>query len=274
MSIEATSVHDPSALLSFALELAAAAADQILPRFQNVTARVKPDGTLVTEADEQAELEMRRRISARYPAHGIIGEELGETTGRERLRWLLDPLDGTAAFALGRPSFGTLVALLEDDEPLLGVIHLPITGESLYAERGRGCWYAAPGRESERVTVASEATRLATARVSLAGVDASELRDDGTERRCRLGELLRRAGELVFIPDCTQHFLVGMGRLDAAIDTLMYPWDSGAIVVCVREAGGVVTTVSGATQRVVFGGSLVTASTPALLEEIVDAIHP
>src|SRR5205823_2775455 len=128
-----------SAELSFAIDLAYAASREILARFPPTAVETKPDGTPLTQADRSAEAVMRKMIRAAYPAHGILGEEEGEILGDGEHQWLLDPLDGTSSFALGLPNFGTLAALLKRGYPLLGVVHLPVTSETLFAERGAGC---------------------------------------------------------------------------------------------------------------------------------------
>jgi fructose-1,6-bisphosphatase/inositol monophosphatase family enzyme len=124
-------------LLDFALQLARAAADQIRPHYHNCVVDTKPDGTEVTEADRRAEEAVREMITRHFPDANILGEEFGATDGsKTRYRWVIDPLDGTTWFTLGVPIFGTLIAFLEDDEPLAGVIHFPVTGETIYAGKG------------------------------------------------------------------------------------------------------------------------------------------
>src|SRR5262245_28297967 len=108
-------------LLSFALELAGVAEAEIVPRFRQVATELKSDGTVVTEADREAEKAMRARIAQRFPQHAILGEELGpDGPSGARYRWVLDPVDGTILFTLGVPTFGTLVGLLDEGQPVLG----------------------------------------------------------------------------------------------------------------------------------------------------------
>jgi len=131
---------DLSSELALALDLARTAEAEILPRFRTVTATQKPDGTEVTEADREAERVMREQLSDARPDHAVLGEEFGDTGPDDaRYRWVLDPVDGTAGFTIGVPLFGTLVALLEDGVPVVGVIHFPALDETVYAARGEGC---------------------------------------------------------------------------------------------------------------------------------------
>lgn len=257
--------------LSFALELAAAAASEIVPRFQACDIKRKDDGSVVTDADCAAEREICRRIRARFPSHGIIGEEEGVSTWREHWQWVVDPIDGTMSYSLGVAKFGTLIALLEAKKPILGVVHLPMTRESLYAETGHGCWYARNGKAAQQVWVDTEAENICDARISLSGVDDSELR--GKTARWRLSGLLNRAHEVEFIGDCVQYTLVARGHVHAALDSRMYPWDSAAVVPCILEAGGVVSTLDGRYDEVTFGGSLLASGNRRLHEEILNLIN-
>ena len=105
-----------------------------------MAADAKSDRSPVTIADRTSELAMRAVLSERFPDHGILGEEFGLDRPDSSLRWVLDPIDGTRAFITGRPTFGILIALLENDRPILGVIDQPITGER---------WIGAIGQPTE-----------------------------------------------------------------------------------------------------------------------------
>jgi histidinol-phosphatase len=139
-------------LLEFALALAETAEAEILPAFRNCAVDWKPDGTEVTVADRRAEEAMRKVIGKRLPGHRVLGEEFGgpQEPTNDPL-WVLDPIDGTASFAVGLPIFGTLIAYVENGEPQLGVIHFPAMGETVYAARGEGCWSRLRGGAPQRV---------------------------------------------------------------------------------------------------------------------------
>src|SRR5215212_6289642 len=106
--------------LQFAVEIAREAGDGTLRYFRRADLAVerKADASPVTVADRSAEELMRERIGARFPKDGIIGEELGEQTGESGFQWILDPIDGTKSFIHGVPLYTTLVAVLQNDEPL------------------------------------------------------------------------------------------------------------------------------------------------------------
>ena len=116
----------------------------------------KGDGSPVTAADLAAEARVRERLAATHPGDGIIGEEDDDVEGSTGRRWVVDPIDGTKAFTKGVPLYATLIALIDDHGPAVGVIHLPALGETIAAGRGLGCTFnGAPAgcRDTTRSTV-------------------------------------------------------------------------------------------------------------------------
>lgn len=259
--------------LDLARSLARTAEAEILPRFRSVASARKPDGTEVTEADREAERVMRDRLADERPTHAVLGEEFGDTGPDDAThRWILDPVDGTAGFTIGVPLFGTLVALLEDSVPTVGVIHFPALNETVYAARGEGCWFRT-GEDEQRVRV-DPVDALDDATVTTTALHSSDVTATADQTPYRLTDLVRQAGKFRFVTDCLQHALVARGRTHAAVDTLMHPWDIAALVPCVREAGGVALPLDPSADDVVFGGSLLTASTEALAHEVRRLLHP
>ena len=152
--------------LQFAVEIAQEAGELTLRHFRQAGLAVerKSDQSPVTIADRSAEELLRKRIAERFSADGIIGEEFGEVAGESGYQWILDPIDGTKSFIHGVPLYTTLIAVLENDAPRIGVIHAPALGETVYAAKGSGCWYIggkAANPEAARVSaVASLAESL------------------------------------------------------------------------------------------------------------------
>jgi histidinol-phosphatase len=251
---------------------ALAAADEItLGRLNRVQIERKLDGSEVTAADRAAERLLRRRIRAAWPRDTLVGEEFGgELVDRGRC-WTLDPIDGTASYVLGLPTYGTLVALLIDGQPTFGCIHAPGLGETTYAGRGQGCWLRRAGGRPRRVHVAPRRS-LRRAQVSVTSLKASDLaRPPGP---WRLGALAPAVGRMRFVTDCLQYALLCRGALDGAIDTVMHPWDIAALVPCVLEAGGCVSDLSGSSADVVRATSFVAASSAALRRAICSVLAP
>ena len=262
-----------SSELALALDLARTAEAEILPRFRTVTATHKPDGTEVTEADREAERTMREHLADARPDHAVLGEEFGDTGPDDaRYQWVLDPVDGTAGFTIGVPLFGTLVALLEEGTPVVGVIHFPALDETVYAARGEGCRFRT---EDDEITVRVDpVSSVAEATITTTALHSSDVTATPEQTPYRVTELVRRAGKFRFVTDCLQHALVARGRTHAAVDTIMHPWDVAALVPCVREAGGVAGALDPAADDLVHGGSLVTAGSEALLDEVRATLRP
>jgi histidinol-phosphatase len=260
-------------LLDFSLELAMAAEAQIMPRYLNCVASKKQDGSEVTEADRRAEEAIRELLLRHCPNDGILGEEFGETDATSGdAQWVVDPLDGTAWFTLGVPLFGTLIARLEQGDPVLGVIHFPVTGETVFAGKGLGCWFKTRDQLPVQVHVASPPA-LSAAVVSASGVHSTGIQSSAGELPYNLTDVISSSGKFRFCGDCLQHALVCRGRIHAAVDTLMMPWDNAAIIPCIEEAGGVVSTLSGEREDVIHGGSLLTSCDETLHLALIEKLR-
>ncbi len=258
--------------LAFGLALAEGAAREILPRFHNSAVTYKSDGTEVTDADRAAELAMRQMINEHFPHDAVLGEEFGYSHPPYSHRtWVLDPIDGTAWFTLGVPIFGTLIALCEDVEPLLGVIHFPALGETVYAAKGIGCWFKGADGGIQQIHVVEHCS-LSDATVCASGPHGSDIQLHPNTIPYNLTRIIKEARKFKFGGDCIQHALVCRGKINAAIDTVMKPWDIAAIIPCVQEAGGVVTDLAGNRSSLLHGGNLLSSCSPILHEEVLEAM--
>ena len=227
--------------LDDALRAAEAAADraraEVLPRFRSVAVETKADGSPVTEADRAAERAIRAVLREAFPEHAIRGEELGEEggAGAGGPCWVIDPIDGTLAFSRGIPLFSTLIALLEDGEPVVGLIDLPALGERYTAVRGGGCL-----RNGTPTRVSGERD-LQRAIVSHG--------DPYTFQRFGRGDVYRRmAAELPMLrgyTDAFGHAQVLCGGVGAMVDLDLRAWDVAATQLLVPEAGGRCETLPG-----------------------------
>ncbi len=266
---------DPSLndVLEFALALSREAGQFILPRWKNVAVDYKVDGSEVTEADRGAEQLLRRRIGERYPHHAILGEEFGGDRVRDAEHlWLLDPIDGTASFAIGLPLFGTLIGYVRRGKACVGVIGAHALGETVYAAAGQGCWYKRDGSESQRVET-SDVTDPAEAFVVATALENTDLDPRDTKTSVRLSRLYRQARRFRWSGDCINYVLLCQGRIDVALDPRMNPRDIAAVVPCVREAGGVLSSLDG-NEDVVWQPSLVASATPMLHAKVLQSLRP
>ena len=203
----------------------------------------KGDGSPVTIADQKAEQLIRTRLETLHPDHSILGEEYGESNPGARVRWILDPIDGTRSFMRGVPLYGVLIGVEIEGESAVGVAHYPPLDEILSAGVGLGCtWNGNPCQVSSVRTVAESVICTTDVERLLGGPHADGWRT--LQQRCSFS---RTWG------DCYGHALVATGRIEAQVDPIMAPWDAGPFLTITTEAGGRFTTVQG--DSTVHGGS-------------------
>ncbi len=216
----------------------------------------KSDRSPVTIADRSAEQAMRAVLAERFPEHGILGEEFGLDRPEARLRWVLDPIDGTRAFVSGRPTFGTLIALLDGETPVLGVIDQPVTRERWIGAMGRPTAFHGPfgGRAGCRPCASLAHAELSCTSPEMLGADEPNWR--------RLASTVRRN---YWGGDCYAHGLLALGQIDVIAETTMKLWDWAALVPVVEGAGGRVTDWAGQPLRPGGDGRVLSVGDPALL---------
>ena len=247
---------DLDTMMRFAQRLADAARVETLPRWRTGCAAAdKNEGGAwdpVTEADREAECAMRRLIEAEFPDHGIQGEEFPEKKGAGRWSWSLDPVDGTRSFVCGLPSWTTLIALLEDGRPVLGIIDAPALDER----------YAGPGKD--RTT--SGCTSLAEARLSTTDPYLFSAAETEAWDRVRPHARTTRYGL-----DAYAYARVAAGSLDLVIEAGLKPHDYNALIPVIRAAGGAIGDWEGGEDF--SRGRLVAAATPELYASTVELIR-
>jgi histidinol-phosphatase len=231
--------------LAFALELCDTADEIAMRHFRrDLDLERKPDRTFVTVADQGIERELRGRIRAAYPDHGLVGEEYGTEDGDARTRWILDPIDGTHNFIRGVPLFGTLIGIERDGELQVGVISAPAMHERWYAHRGGGAWNRGIDGSVRPIRV----SRIGD--LSEAQVVYSSPRDIASSGLMPgMDGLLAAAWRDRGFGDFWGYALVAEGAAEAMVEVGMKPWDLAAPVVVIEEAGGKVTDADG-TRRI------------------------
>ena len=242
----------------FAHELADAAGAEIRPWFRrSFDVDAKADGSPVTIADRSAESAIRDLISARFPDHGMIGEEWGTERDGAEWVWVIDPIDGTGAFVAGLPTFGTLIALLRSGVPVLGVLDQPISGERWIGTTFPGL--PAETRFGVHIVHSSSTTEL---RESVGYATTPDM-FTGEERTAweRLSGSLRRARYGI---DCYAYGLLALGCVDLVAEASLRAWDYLALPPIIAGAGGVMTDWSGAPLRLGSGSRVVAAATTEL----------
>jgi histidinol-phosphatase len=245
-------------LTSFALELADAA-DRTSMRHFRKAPRVerKPDRTFVTQADTAIELELRERITKRFPTHGVLAEEYGDRTANQETRWIIDPIDGTHNYMRGVPVFATLIALERAGVMELGIMSAPAMHERWHAVRGGGAW---SGKRRLQVSMVSDAQVFYASRSAFVAVGKERGFDAVT------GAAWRDRG----FGDFWGYALVAEGAGEAMFEPELYSWDLAAPLIIVEEAGGRLTDFAG--RRTYEGGNAV-ATNGLLHTEILEKLN-
>ncbi len=192
---------------------------------------IKSDASPVTQADREAEAAIRKLIKARFPEHGIFGEEFGKERADSEYVWVLDPLDGTRAFVTGRPTFGTLIALIRNGAPLLGVIDMPVLNDRWVGVMGR------PTTLNGETVQARACPSLAQAYLSA----SIPLMFDTAEKQAKFTAVQAKALSTTFGGDCYQYGMVATGFLDLVIECSLVEYDYLALTPILEGAGGRIT---------------------------------
>lgn len=256
-----TEHRDFGAALALAGQLADVARDIVLQHFRKpLDVEHKSDGSPVTVADRAIENEMRRRIRAAFPTHAIRGEEFG-TEGSGEFMWVIDPIDGTKSFVTGFPLFGSLIALLQDGRPVIGVLEAPVL-----EERWVGC--------ASRPTLCNgrEVRTSGCRRIEEASVYTTTTESYDDEERRRFERLGARAALRRFGGDCYLYGMLASGYCDVVTEVQLKPHDFLAAIPIVEGAGGRITDWRGAPLAPLdeaCKGRLVMAATEALWQQAI-----
>ncbi|QNI06103.1 histidinol-phosphatase [Mycobacterium kubicae] len=232
----------PTNDLRFALALADRADVLTRARFGALDLRVdtKPDLTPVTDADRAVESQLREAIARDRPGDSVLGEEFGGTTTFSGRQWILDPIDGTKNFVRGVPVWASLIALLDDGVPIVGVVSAPALQRRWWAAHGQGAFASVAGAQSRPITVSS-VTQLDSASLSfssLSGWAQLGLRE-------RFIELTDAVWRVRGYGDFFSYCLLAEGAVDIAAEPEVSVWDLAAIDILVREAGGQLSGLDG-----------------------------
>ncbi|MGB3356764.1 MAG: histidinol-phosphatase [Mycobacterium sp.] len=248
--------------LQLALQLADEADSLTMQRFGAVDLRVetKPDMTPATDADLDTETLLRDRLGELRPQDSVFGEEFGGTREFSGRQWVLDPIDGTKNFVRGVPVWATLIALLVDGVPVVGVASAPALGRRWWAGQDQGA-FTSFGGTTRKISV-SGVSDLGSASLSF-----SDLSTGWDEDRSKLVELTDAVWRMRGYGDFWSYCLVAEGAVDIAVEPEVKVWDLAPLDILVREAGGRFTDM--AAQPGPHGGSAV--ATNGLLHDAVIA---
>ena len=247
--------------LDFALDIANTIDELTMSRYRALDLHIetKPDRTPVTEADRAAELRLRELITERFPNDGILGEEFDDLNPNASRQWILDPIDGTRNYLRGVPVWATLIALIEDGTPVVGVVSAPALARKWWAATGEGAFTQDVDGSVRQIRV-SGISNVADASFSFSdpigwdafGANSLTALQNSVER-------IRAYG------DFWSHMMVAEGVVDIAAEPELNAWDQAALIPVILEAGGTVTGLDGS--DVMESGSSLT--TNGLLHDAV-----
>lgn len=239
------------------------ASGQVIRRYFRMPVAVdeKADETPVTAADTEAETAMRALIRARFPRHGILGEEHDDVNPGASYLWVLDPIDGTKGFLAGKPIFGTLIGLVRDGQPILGVIEQPVIGER---------WIGVGGSST---TLNGRPLRTRTC----ASLDRAILNTTGPDlfpgqTYAGFARLSGRVKRTLYGGDCYAYGLLACGFIDLVAEAGLKPHDFCALAPVVEGAGGTMTDWSGRPLDLASDGTVLACGDPALRDRALDAL--
>jgi inositol-phosphate phosphatase/L-galactose 1-phosphate phosphatase/histidinol-phosphatase len=242
-------VEELDGFLELAADLADAAGGVIRPYFrQPIRVDDKPDLSPVTAADRAAETAMRQLIAARFPDHGIIGEEFGQEREDAEFVWVLDPIDGTKSFISGVPLFGTLIALTRHGRPILGIIDQPISRERWIGAAGRATTFNGNPVRCRPCAALAAATVFSTSPDMFVGADVA------AHAKIAAAAKLVRYGA-----DCYAYGLLALGFIDLVVEASNKPYDFCAMPPIVEGAGGIASDWQGAPLSLTSDGRVLVA---------------
>ncbi|NBV06024.1 MAG: histidinol-phosphatase [Proteobacteria bacterium] len=199
----------------------------------------KDDDSPVTKADREIEKAIRFAIEEKFPTHGIIGEEYGNKNTDADFIWVLDPIDGTSSFIVGRPIFGTLIALTYKNKSLLGIMNQPITRERWIGISGQGAWLNGAKIKTRNCQEISDSVMCSSSSFHFQNKDEKILR--------KLSALTKyqKIGGVIYGGDCYSYASLASGFVDIVLDPGLKIYDYAALIPIIEMAGGVITDWQG-----------------------------
>lgn len=250
---------DCSPYIDFAHKLADASGEVIRRYYRQPCAvDAKADASPVTQADREAEKAIREMITQVYPDHGVIGEEFGSHNTEADWQWIIDPIDGTKSFMIGRPIFGTLISLAYQGKPVLGVIDQPINKERWIGGENLPSSCNGKSIQTRACDDISQAVLCTT---------APEL--FSAEEKAQFDTLALQVKYVIYGGDCYSYALVAMGLVDIVLESQLQPYDFAALVPVVTHAGGQFTDWNGKNITLDSAGSALAVGDIVLHSEIV-----
>ena len=228
-----------------------------------LTINNKEDESPVTIADKNTESKIRELIEDKYPNHGILGEEFDTKNTNSEYTWVIDPIDGTRSFIAGYKDFGTLIALLHDQKPIIGIINCPIHDER---------WVGANGKNT---TMNGKDVRTS----NIKDINKSYLSSTGlymfenSNFKKKFEKIIKETKYHRFGGDCYNYGMIASGYIDIVIENMLKVHDYMALIPVIEGAGGKITDKFGKVINIDSDGSVVVSANEKLHTQLIDIIN-
>lgn len=257
-----TTLVDPS-FVQFATQLADAARKITLKYFrQPLDIHSKDDRSPVTIADQETEACMRALILQQFPQHGFYGEESGQHQSNAEWTWVIDPIDGTSSFSTGKPTFGTLIALLYHGHPVLGVIDHAALDDRWVGAEGQKTTFNGVDVSCNQVSDLKACSAFTTTTKMFDA--AATIRYQALVSECKFG---------VFGGDCMGYGLLASGFTEIVVEASLQPYDYMAVAPVVTGAGGVITDWEGQAITLQTGDQILATANPVLHNKVLQQLR-
>jgi len=255
-------------IINFANHLADISGEMIKKFFRIDNGEItKEDDSPVTHGDREAEKVMREAIEKQFPDHGIIGEEFGIKEAQSDCTWVLDPIDGTSSFIIGRATFGTLIGLIYKGKVVFGIMNQPITGERWMGIEGDGTYFNGKKIHTRNCGKISNAVMCSSSSFYFKNEDEKILK--------KITKLTKyqKLGGVIYGGDCYSYASLASGFVDIVIDPGMKIYDYAAMLPIVKNAGGVMTDWQGNDLGLKSGVQVLACATKELHAKVVEEIN-
>ncbi len=248
--------------ISFANILADKSSEIIMQFFRHqLNIEIKKDNTPVTIADKNSEEKIRELIKQTYPSHGIVGEEYESINLDSEFTWVIDPIDGTRSFIAGHKDFGTLIALLKNKKPILGIINCPAHQERWIGIQNQ------PTTLNGNVVTTSNIQKIKDGYAFTSGL---YFEDD--EFKKAFDKIIQRAKYYRFGGDCYMYGMLASGLIDVVIEDTLKIYDYMALIPVIEGAGGVVSDKNNRPITLESDGSVVATANITLHKEVAEIL--
>jgi len=227
----------------------------------------KNDQSPVTQADKEIEAVLRAEIEKNFPEHGIIGEEFGLRNPESDYQWILDPIDGTSSFIIGRPTFGTLIALAYKGNMQIGIMNQPITNERWIGIAEEGAWLNGKAISTRNCGEISNAVISTTSQFYF---DENDLRKF---QKLAGSAKYQSFGGVIYGGDCYAYTLLASGFIDIIIEPSLKIYDYAALLPIIKMAGGFVGDWHGNEVKFKSDGKIIACGNEALYRKVITMLQ-